>query len=80
MGFDKIRQANEFSAREIPQYRMPDDQHRRRAALTRSHPRRKDASTKARYKVARTDALAPGESLKFLMPIRGADEECFLIN
>jgi nitrite reductase/ring-hydroxylating ferredoxin subunit len=80
MGFDKIRQANEISARENPQYRMPDDQHRRRAALTRSHPRRKSASTRARYKVARTDALAPGESLKFLMPIRGADEECFLIN
>ena len=59
---------------------MPDDQHRRRAALTRSHPRRKHASPKARYKVAPTDALAPGESLKFLMPIRGADEECFLIN
>jgi nitrite reductase/ring-hydroxylating ferredoxin subunit len=80
MGFDKIRQANEFSAHANPQYRMSDDQHRRRAALTRSHPRRKDAPTKARYKVARTDALAPGESLKFLMPIRGADEECFLIN
>ena len=59
---------------------MSDDQHRRRAALTRSHPRRKGAPTKARYKVARTDTLAPGESLKFLMPIRGADEECFLIN
>ena len=26
------------------------------------------------------DSLAAGESLKFMMPIRGADEECFLIN
>jgi nitrite reductase/ring-hydroxylating ferredoxin subunit len=80
MGFDKIRQANEFSARENPQYRMPDDQHRRRAALTRSRPRRKSTPIRTRYKIARADALAPGESLKFLMPIRGADEECFLIN
>jgi nitrite reductase/ring-hydroxylating ferredoxin subunit len=81
MGFDKIRQANENSAHQnLCQYRMSDDQHRRRAALTGSHQRRKRTPTRARYKVARTDALAPGESLKFLMPIRGADEECFLIN
>ena len=59
---------------------MSDDQHRRRAALTGSHTRRKSTPTKRRYKVARADALMPGESLKFLMPIRGADEECFLIN
>jgi nitrite reductase/ring-hydroxylating ferredoxin subunit len=56
------------------------DQHRRRAALTGSHTRRKSTPTKSRYKVARTDSLKPGESLKFLLPIRGADEECFLIN
>jgi nitrite reductase/ring-hydroxylating ferredoxin subunit len=80
MSFDKIRQANENSARENPQYRMSDDQHRRRAALTGSHTRRKSTPTKRRYKVARADALAPGESLKFLLPIRGTDEECFLIN
>jgi nitrite reductase/ring-hydroxylating ferredoxin subunit len=59
---------------------MPDDQHRRRAALTGSRAQRKDAAAKARYKVARTDALKPGESLKFMLPIRGDDEECFLIN
>jgi nitrite reductase/ring-hydroxylating ferredoxin subunit len=64
----------------IRQYRMSDDQHRRRAALTGSHTRRKSTPTKRRYKVARADALMPGESLKFSMPIRGADEECFLIN
>lgn len=56
------------------------DQHRRRAALTRSRARRKAAPLRARYKVARADALAPGQSLKFMLPIRGADEECFLIN
>jgi nitrite reductase/ring-hydroxylating ferredoxin subunit len=56
------------------------DQHRRRAPLTRSQRRRNDARAHARYKVARADSLAPGESLKFMLPIRGADEECFLIN
>ncbi len=56
------------------------DQRRRRDALTRSRPRRKDAPARARYRVAPTDSLAPGESLKFMLPIRGADEECFLIN
>lgn len=59
---------------------MSDDQHRRRAALTGSRSRRKHAPARTRYKVARIDSLKPGESLKFLMPIRGADEECFLIN
>ena len=59
---------------------MSDDQHRRRAALTGSHRRAKDAPARARYKVARTDSLAVGESLKFMLPIRGTDEECFLIN
>ena len=56
------------------------DQNRRRSALTRSNPRSKKAVAHARYRVAATDALAVGESLKFMLPIRGADEECFLIN
>jgi nitrite reductase/ring-hydroxylating ferredoxin subunit len=56
------------------------DQHRRRAALTRSNPRRKNAPERARYKVARADSLKSGESMKFMLPIRGTDEECFLIN
>lgn len=59
---------------------MSDEQHRRRAALTGSHARRKSTPARARYKVARTDSLKPGESLKFMLPIRGADEECFLVN
>jgi nitrite reductase/ring-hydroxylating ferredoxin subunit len=33
-----------------------------------------------RYRVCRTEALATGESMKFMMPVRGADEECFVIN
>jgi nitrite reductase/ring-hydroxylating ferredoxin subunit len=32
------------------------------------------------YRVARIGDLQPGESTKFLLPIRGTDEECFLIN
>jgi nitrite reductase/ring-hydroxylating ferredoxin subunit len=57
------------------------DQHRRRAALTGAKPRGKKApQPRARYRVARASDLAPGESLKFMMPIRGADEECFVIN
>ncbi|HXW85094.1 MAG TPA: Rieske 2Fe-2S domain-containing protein [Candidatus Binataceae bacterium] len=51
----------------------------RRAALTRARPRRARAPRK-RYRIARTSDLAPGESLKFMLPVRGADEECFVIN
>ncbi|MGH7814872.1 MAG: Rieske (2Fe-2S) protein [Candidatus Binataceae bacterium] len=56
------------------------DAHRRHAPLTRTRARRNSAPPSARYKVAAADAIAPGESLKFMLPIRGADEECFLIN
>lgn len=40
---------------------------------------RSDKTTQ-RYLVARADEIAPGESRKFLLPIEGADEECFVIN
>ena len=53
---------------------------RRRAALTGAKPRSKPPSSRARYRVARVGDLAPGESLKFMLPIRGADEECFVVN
>ena len=33
-----------------------------------------------RYLVGRTDEIKPGESRKFLLPIEGADEECFIVN
>lgn len=56
------------------------DKRRRRAALTGSRPRSTKQSATTRFKVARTHDLRPGESLKFLLPIRGVDEECFVIN
>jgi nitrite reductase/ring-hydroxylating ferredoxin subunit len=58
---------------------MPD-KFRRREALTGSRARRGTTPAASRFKVARTGDLKPGESMKFLLPIRGADEECFLIN
>jgi nitrite reductase/ring-hydroxylating ferredoxin subunit len=59
----------------------PDDKtfaRRRRAAITGARPsahKRRD-----RYRVARTGDLAAGESMKFMLPIRGTDEECFVVN
>ncbi|HVN63087.1 MAG TPA: Rieske 2Fe-2S domain-containing protein [Candidatus Binataceae bacterium] len=56
------------------------DEHRRRAPLTRSRGRRETSQPAERYKIASVSDLKPGESLKFMLWIRGADEECFLIN
>ena len=42
--------------------------------------KRKGKPGASRYLVCRTTDIAPGESLKFMLPIRGADEECFVIN
>src|SRR5689334_15216867 len=42
--------------------------------------RRQPKPSRIRYKVGLTTDLQPGESSKFLLPIRDADEECFLIN
>jgi len=56
--------------------RKPD----RRNALARSHPRHGRQPAKVRYRVGRTADLAPGQSMKFMLPIRGVDEECFVIN
>ena len=41
-------------------------------------PRRAQASLQ--YRICRSADVAPGESRKFMMPIRGADEECFVVN
>jgi len=49
-------------------------------ALTRSHPNRDSQPTKVRYRVGRTADLTPGHSMKFMLPVRGVDEECFVIN
>jgi|SRR5579875_250462 nitrite reductase/ring-hydroxylating ferredoxin subunit len=37
-------------------------------------------TTTRRYLVARAEEIAPGQSRKFILPIQGADEECFVIN
>jgi nitrite reductase/ring-hydroxylating ferredoxin subunit len=57
---------------------MPD-QHRHRAQLTRSRTRRGTSGAR-RFRIGSVANLGPGDSLKFMLPIRGADEECFLIN
>jgi nitrite reductase/ring-hydroxylating ferredoxin subunit len=41
---------------------------------------RKPAPEKLRYRIALAADLPPGESMKFLLPIAGVDEECFVIN
>jgi nitrite reductase/ring-hydroxylating ferredoxin subunit len=55
---------------------------RHRGAPLSNAPRRRTqrGHAEVRYRVANKSALKPGESMKFLMPIRGAEEECFLIN
>ena len=56
------------------------EKNRRRDALTGSRSHHAKSRAPTRFKVARASDIKPGESLKFLLPIRGADEECFLIN
>jgi len=58
---------------------MPAKQRNRRK-LSRSPVRRKAAKTASRYLVGRADKLKPGQSSKFLMPIKGVEQECFIIN
>jgi nitrite reductase/ring-hydroxylating ferredoxin subunit len=60
---------------------MPSE-HDRGAPLRRPKPQGKQPrkGVAARYIVAKAETLKPGESLKFLLPVRGTDEECFLIN
>jgi nitrite reductase/ring-hydroxylating ferredoxin subunit len=33
-----------------------------------------------RYRVGRADEIRPGESHKFMLPIDGVEEECFVVN
>lgn len=33
-----------------------------------------------RYRVARIDEVMPGQSHKFILPLNGIDEECFVVN
>jgi nitrite reductase/ring-hydroxylating ferredoxin subunit len=55
--------------------RRPRDRIRARSS-TRPAARRR----KLRYLVGAADQLHPGQSRKFILPIQGADEECFVIN
>jgi nitrite reductase/ring-hydroxylating ferredoxin subunit len=63
---------------------MPEKPDRRAALKHPRGPRRKrgegDGGGSVRYLVGRTADLKAGQSIKFLMPVRGADEECFVIN
>jgi nitrite reductase/ring-hydroxylating ferredoxin subunit len=54
--------------------------HRNNAQLSNQPRQRTHARSKVRYRVGLTRDLKRGESSKFLMPIRGIDEECFVIN
>lgn len=60
------------------------EKHDRGAPLSRRHPPRHDrgehTGAGVRYRVGHTADLKRGQSMKFLMPIRGAEEECFVIN
>jgi nitrite reductase/ring-hydroxylating ferredoxin subunit len=55
---------------------MPAQPRKRSRAGART---RKDKAA-LRYLVARAEEIAPGQSCKFVLPVEGADEECFLIN
>ena len=57
---------------------------RSKPPLSNTHNTRLAAASRRgkhiRYRLGLTSALSPGESMKFLMPIQGDEEECFLIN
>ena len=55
---------------------MPAQGNQRRRSGARA---RRDKAA-LRYRVARADEIAPGQSRKFILPIEGVDEECFVIN
>ena len=46
----------------------------------RSRPRDPRKPREVRYRVGLKRDLKPGKSMKFMLPIRGADEECFVVN
>lgn len=59
---------------------MPKNDKYRGAALGRSEAQNPGRPRLTRYRVCRAHRLRAGESMKFMLPIRGVDEECFLIN
>jgi nitrite reductase/ring-hydroxylating ferredoxin subunit len=59
------------------------EKHPRRAGLhSQQEPERKaqPVASPARYRIGNAHDLKRGASIKFLMPIRGIEEECFAIN
>ncbi len=56
------------------------ERHKSRAPLGRTHGRVATWPARVRYRVARTAEIRPGHSFKFLLPVRGIDEECFVVN
>jgi nitrite reductase/ring-hydroxylating ferredoxin subunit len=52
----------------------------KRTRRARSGGRVRGSSQPARYRIGRVAELAPGCSLKFILPIGGVDEECFVVN
>ena len=57
-----------------------DGGHRDPMTGKRVRRRRSAGRAATRYRVCTSAAVKPGESLKFIMPVQGADEECFVIN
>ena len=55
---------------------MPS-KHGRRPAIKRPG---EQSLKKTRYRVCRASDLEPGQSMKFLLVIRGTEEECFVVN
>jgi nitrite reductase/ring-hydroxylating ferredoxin subunit len=51
-----------------------------RIAMTGVRKRRALKRGALRYRVCPTAALSAGESMKFMLPVRGAEEECFVVN
>ena len=51
-----------------------------RTGTTGVHKRRALKRGALRYRVCPTEALSAGESMKFMLPVRGAEEECFVVN
>jgi nitrite reductase/ring-hydroxylating ferredoxin subunit len=58
---------------------MPKDEYRG-AVLGRSRLSNPLKPAATRYRVGRARRLKPGKSMKFMLPIRGVDEECFVVN
>jgi nitrite reductase/ring-hydroxylating ferredoxin subunit len=59
---------------------MPKNDGHRGATLGRSREHSPLKPRLTRYRVGRARTLKRGESMKFMLPIHGVDEECFVIN